>query len=313
MTRARNRIVTGAAALVAPFVFMASPALATDSGEPDPHVVSIPPTSGWALDYAKESCRVGRFFGKGDQRTLLQLTQFEPNHHFLLTVAGGGFDGKPGNDKLTVQFGPHHAPQELDYQGAGIGEFEPGFIITSVGVRETEMPEMSMRESAQERIATFEPSDPITAADEAKVEWIAIGYRGKKRLILETRSMAELFAALKQCSEKLVSDWGIDLERHRARSRPPIPKASPARWVTAKDYPTQMLAKGYQGLVNFRLMIDEEGQPTSCHIQQSASPEQFDTTVCRALMKRARFEPALDAAGEPMPSYYRTAVRFLLP
>ena len=56
-----------------------------------------------------------------------------------------------------------------------------------------------------------------------------------------------------------------------------------------------MMAGGYQGNASFRLIVDADGKPVSCHIQQSTRPVDFDAVVCKAIMARASFEPTPDA------------------
>jgi len=286
---------------------------AEESEGADTPAVVLQPSSPWSLNYADDSCRLARLFGEGKQKTLLQLEQFEPNRQFMLAIAGGGFGNRLEPGETRVQFGPAHPPQVVYPHGGALGEYSPAMIVSSARVREVESYEQEGRKRDLERYELFEPDNPVTEADEQYVEWIGIEHRGSSRLRLETGTMGDAFAALNACSEELLTHWGLDLERYKARSMPPIPKRSPGTWLSYSDYPSSMLRKELQGLVYFRVMIDAEGKPSSCHIQQSSRPEDFEKAVCRAIMRRARFEPALDADGEPMASYYRNTVRFTLP
>lgn len=302
----------GAALLSAPFLFHAAAQAETDAKSEAETVLRA--SSPWSLDYSKDSCRVGRSFGTGEQRTVLQLTQFEPNHSFMLAIAGGGLGKRISSDRVRVQFGPMHDQIADNTPSEGtIGDLEPGLIWPTMAVRMTEQAPPSFKAEDQERIAQFKPADPVTLQDEAKVEWIEVSVGAKPRVRLETGPMGELFAALKTCSEELLTDWGLDLERHRNASRDVVPLKAPARWIGPGDYPNGELRDGSQALVYFRLMVDEEGKASSCHIQQSGYSEAFDRSVCAAMMRNARFDPALDADGKPMKSYFRTSVRFVIP
>ncbi|NML94723.1 hypothetical protein HHL27_13695 [Novosphingobium sp. TW-4] len=68
---------------------------------------------------------------------------------------------------------------------------------------------------------------------------------------------------------------------------------------------------GASAIVYFRLMVGPDGNPTGCHIQQATNSPEFTDFTCKLLMKRARFAPALDAAGNPTASYYTNSVRWL--
>jgi hypothetical protein len=74
-----------------------------------------------------------------------------------------------------------------------------------------------------------------------------------------------------------------------------------------------MLSAGQPAIVEFRLSVSADGVPTSCHIQLTTRPKEFDAAVCDSLMRRARFTPALDAEGKPLISYYLNTVKFALP
>ena len=312
------RIFTGyrksAAFFVASFLGLPGFVLAQGSDAAPESPVVLAPSSAWALEYSDDSCRVARSFGEGEQLTVLHMTQFEPDHSFMLAVAGGGLDRNIRADRAQIQFGPvHERLTEKEPHPGTIGKFAPGLIFADISVRQTELPKPSSRRKDQARIANFVPVDPITPEDEAKVEWIEIAVRDQPHVRLATGPMGDLFTSLNTCSEELLTHWGLDLERHRTISRKVVPKQSPAQWISTNDYPSEAWRRGEQAIVYFRLMVDESGRPYSCYIQQSGYSAGFDEAVCNSMMRRARFEPALDGEGKPIKSYFRTAVRFDIP
>jgi TonB family protein len=124
--------------------------------------------------------------------------------------------------------------------------------------------------------------------------------------------MDKPMAALRKCTDELVEHWGLDAEAQRHLTRKAAPASDPGTWISSEEYPSNLLARGVQGLVQFRMIVNAEGHPTSCTIQQSTRPVEFDETVCRVLMRRARFDPALDAQGKPITSYWRSTVHFMI-
>lgn len=307
------RFSRGAALIAAPFLLLPLAGIAR-AGEKQPAPpLHLKASSTWNLDYSVDSCRVGRFFGVGKERTLLQLTQFEPDHSFMLAIAGGGLGRSVRPSRVRVRFGPAFEVRDTEPEGAAIGKFEPGVLFVSMAVRATEQPEPSDKKEDQEWIANFVPPNPVTLEDEAKVEWIEVLTGNKPLLRLETGPMGELFKALNSCSEELVSDWGLDVETYRSLSRKPVPKDSPGKWLSGKDYPSRELLNGRRAVIYFRLMIDETGTPYECHIQQSGYSEAFDKSVCNGMMRRAQFEPALDSEGKPTRSFFRSSVLFQIP
>jgi periplasmic protein TonB len=73
-------------------------------------------------------------------------------------------------------------------------------------------------------------------------------------------------------------------------------------WVTRNDYPAAAKRANQQGTVYFTLDIDTRGCPTACHVTRSSGYETLDDATCPILMRRARFQLAVDASGTPIPT-----------
>ena len=86
---------------------------------------------------------------------------------------------------------------------------------------------------------------------------------------------------------------------------PAKPNGSPADWVLANDLP-EIAAQA--ALTTFDLTINRMGLPTNCTIIVASGSNQLDTSVCAALMKRARFKPARGVDGAPIAFAYRDRV-----
>jgi hypothetical protein len=72
------------------------------------------------------------------------------------------------------------------------------------------------------------------------------------------------------------------------------PKNDPAKWVRASDLPR---ISDDAAVTTFELTIDETGKAVSCAIIVSSGIDDLDASVCKAVTKRARFEPASNANG----------------
>lgn len=133
-----------------------------------------------------------------------------------------------------------------------------------------------------------------------------------KSLVLNTGSLGKPFEVLRDCSNKLLEKWGLDLKRHQHLTRGATPISSPNDWLHSRDYPKKMLSELRDGFINFRLIIEPSGEVSGCKVQQSANPIEFANATCDLVKDRARFEPALDADGKPIRSYWRSAVRWII-
>lgn len=276
-------------------------------------VLRLKPSSQWFLDYAEDSCRLARKFGAGDQQVTMFLDQFEPGDLFHMIL--GGEVLQPNRDrrphKIMLRFGPHESEYEALVDTGTMDEKRALFVSGQLRIAAMSDAEKAASKEAQEREQSFVPA-PLGRAREAAVKQIELTKGLRWDLALETGPLDKPLDALRNCAWDTVRLWGLDVEQQKTLSRRAYPKRTSRNWFSADDYPDQMARGGYEANVNVRLIIDEAGQPKSCNIQSSTRPKDFDDAVCKALIMRARFEPALDARGKPVPSFWRHTIRFRL-
>lgn len=270
----------------------------------------LAPSSKWHVNYGKDSCRLARSFGTGDDEVLLTLDRFQPGPMIYLTLIGRPVGVRGTTREMTLQFGPVEPKQERSFSVGSLSGGKPAVIVDRSLLFVDGGPEWNGTDTVQPPEERGRKLPAIDPARYASVTYLAVDIRGKRPLVLETGSIVAAEAVLAACTDDLLSGWGIDVAAHRSLSRFATPKGSPGDWLTSNDYPMTMLFGGNQANVDFRLIVDETGKPKSCHIQQSTRPEAFDSAVCKGIMRRAAFEPALDAAGKPVASYYLNRVRF---
>ena len=291
---------------------VAAPILAA---APKPPLV-LSPSSKWNLNYADDSCRLARIFGTGDDRMFLSLDRFEPGDEFLLVVAG-----KPLADRVperaALRFGPGENGVIDRLKGGSLTSYSPAFFRSSAKLVADASDETIKRGDwdREEYLARLlaKAENRISPTIEASITWLEVTAKGKPPVRLNLGPMDQPMAALRGCTDELMTHWGIDVAAHANLTRPTIPVESPGDWLNSNDYPTDLLRAGQQGLVMVRLSVGVDGKPTQCYIQQSTRPAGFDEAVCKGLMRRARFEPALGADGKPIASYWRSSVSFQIP
>ena len=276
-------------------------------------VLRLKPSTQWFLDYAEDSCRLARKFGEGRQQVTLFLDQFEPGDHFQMILGGDVLQPKSKIRpvELSLRFGPNEAADNI-IADTGTMEEKRALIVSGLQriVPHTEAEKAALARAREQGITLVDV--PIGEAREAAANSIELGKGLRRSLVLETGPMDKAMAALRKCSWDTVKLWGLDVEQQKTLTRRARWKNSPTSWISGDDYPSAMARQGYEAIVNFRILIDPAGKPTSCNIQTSTRPKEFDDAVCRAAMRRARFMPALDARGQPAPSYWRGTVRFRL-
>jgi protein TonB len=105
---------------------------------------------------------------------------------------------------------------------------------------------------------------------------------------------------------------------------PPPPKPpSKARGVRTKgerqwaariqeDYPTRAAREEIEGTVGVRVTVTAEGRATGCSVTASSGSSILDDAACKAVERYARFEPALNDAGEPISASWSTRITYRL-
>ena len=72
--------------------------------------------------------------------------------------------------------------------------------------------------------------------------------------------------------------------------------------IQDSDYPRGAYREQIGGIVIARLTIGTEGQVMRCLITDSSGNSELDTTTCRLIERRFRYEPARDRTGKPVVS-----------
>lgn len=271
----------------------------------------LKPSSKWNVHYAADSCRMVRSFGEGDQKVTLLADRFEPGDSLRLSFVGKPVNTRHNEGTIELRFGPTEEVQKILFYPALFVDKSPALMLR-------EDARLAPRTEAE--YAAYEAAlkggdygfqwSKITPEQEAAVTFIEVKRSVREPFILETGSLGPPFEAMRKCTDELLNHWGIDVAKHATLSRPVTPTGNPAKWMKSSDYPPAMLAAGRRAIVQFRLNVDAGGVPTACHIQQSTRPKEFDDAVCKAIMRNAKFTPALDADGNPIVSYWLNTVIF---
>jgi protein TonB len=102
---------------------------------------------------------------------------------------------------------------------------------------------------------------------------------------------------------------------------PPPSKARAAspdnlnRWAARiqGDYPSSALRREEQGTVTMRITVGSNGRVEACAVTGSSGSSALDQAACRGMQRYARYNPALNAAGDPVSSTANQSIRYVLP
>lgn len=276
---------------------LAVPGAATaQEGAPE----ALPFTRKWEARYDRDSCGLSAQFGEGDSAVVASFTRYQPGDQFDLTLIGKRLRFVKPAIEADIDFGIKiDSKREVMVGTKGA---TPAVFFSSIridGVK-SKGPPASLPE--------------VTRAMEKGVAGVTVSLDGGKpfRLVL-AKGLGNPMVALRVCTDDLVQSWGYDPAVQTALSRRVTPANPPGSWITNDDYPITAIRNGANGLIQFRLDVDPEGKIAACHILARTSPDEFADLTCRLITKRARFEPALDAGGKPVRSYFVNTAHFAMP
>lgn len=116
--------------------------------------------------------------------------------------------------------------------------------------------------------------------------------------------------ALRQCISDALREWGFDEAAWRSLRQ--HPRAINALGISDQDYPREALRQNVQGRVVVRVNVSAEGRAIACAPVATSRTPVIDAAACNAALRRGRFHPALNAAGEPTAAQFVTTVTFLM-
>lgn len=282
------------------FALGASLAIATVStpAAADERQTVLEPSSRWHVDFAPNKCRLGRGFGDAENLHLLFLDQHYPSSQAAMTLSGPSFQRFKSRASTSLFYSSDQEPKDTKPFKGDLGKYGPALVFSAVSFKtETEGDEESESSSLSQ----------LDIDSAAEAEFIAVT-QGTRSVRLKTGSLADAFKVLNQCTQSLIEEWGLDVDKHMTAQT--MPKWKNQKRIVRRiiqTYPKLALNLGEQGIFRIRVMINESGAVTDCVINEVTVADKLDSPAC-AEMKNAKFAPALDKEGKPFPSYFATSI-----
>ncbi len=305
MGRTSFSSVSGISALAA-LLMTAQPVQATKEQKP----VRLTASSYWNIDYADENCRLARTFGKGENRHVLFFEQGGPDDRFAFTVAGPAFKKFRGNSSVEIGFGAFPTSSKIDPLMGTVEGYGDAVIYADLDFRNDGKNDDENDDENDDY--QKEPKTSVSAIDvgeAAQVDFVSVRQRNRE-VIFETGKLSDAIVALNKCALDLVRVWGLDIEKHRNLSRMPVwtNRDRIVRKIQA-NYPVAARIRGEQAIKRMRVIVETSGDVSECKLEDATTSDKIGGVACKAMM-RAKFQPALDADGKPMRSYYFASITY---
>jgi len=283
----------------------------------DREVRSFAMSGPWSLDAGDDYCRLAANFTNGEDEVAFALERNRAENFARLVLVGDairtyrraeslGYTFLPSGQERPARFTRSETADGKAWFNLGLVAFAPAGPPSDPGTRERRDYQggpTALRQPPYDRAAELEFA--------AGVNGVLLDEGLQTPIRIETGTLRAPMEALQACTDDLLLVWGLDYAKHRTMTRRATPAGPAFEWLATgtlgfADFPL------FSGARNpFRVMVSAEGQPTSCTVHWPSLPESKNAGVCEQLMANARFEPALDADGQPMASYW-TADPFML-
>ena len=86
------------------------------------------------------------------------------------------------------------------------------------------------------------------------------------------------------------------------------------RWAARiqENYPSRALREETEGTVGVRVTVGPDGRVTACSVTASSGSSILDDAACKGMERYARFDPALNDAGNPVAASWSTRITYQL-
>lgn len=283
-------------------VAVAGASVSPAQGQDQPRIFE--PSGDWTLNSDNESCTLSRRFGSADDGVQFYVQAFSPGGAYRVILRGNPLPQREsGLLELSYGFRP-----------------DPGLIpVSGVLNKSNGLPMVTFRAGlGTSTDAALDPAQrpaqtpESIAARVAAIDEFVVAFSRGRPLALQLGPISEPFNRLAACAFDLPGKWGLDTAVQRSLSRLPVPIDQPS-WLGPGTFPWSYLRNAQSLMVHIRMIVDENGAPTACVVQAPKTQSGAEALACREIMKTARFDPALDLSGNPVPSYFATSIFYATP
>ena len=257
------------------------------------------PSGPWAVDYGDDYCRLARTFSDGTDELALAIERIEPGPMARLILVSNGIKPFRTAQEIGWHFTPSDPERKARYTHSTTADRKQFYNLGPFMLAALAPP------------APGTPPSPPPLFDRTKEQATAKALTGMAfddgltvPVQIETGELSAPIAALQACADDLAKSWGLDPAKLRTQTAAAIPDGGGVGWLPQGTVAFGDFVKLGGGSNQVRLMVDATGKATSCTIHWPTLDATTNAKVCAAAMANAKFTPAKDAGGQPMPGYW---------
>jgi hypothetical protein len=260
------------------------------------------PVGQWSVDYGDDYCRLAHNFSDGSETLALAVERIQPGPMARMVLVSNAIKPFRSAEDIGWHFTPSDPERKARYTHAPTAEGPEYYNL------------------GEFMLAPAAAPGPPPPYDRQQEQAIAKGLTGfvldsglNAPVEVDTGDLSQPIAALQKCADDLAGTWGLDAAKLQSQKSPPMPAGGGVGWLPQGTIPFTEFGKLMGGSNQVRLLVDAAGKPTSCAIHWATLDAKTNTAICKALMDKAQFTPAKDAAGQPMASYWVASPMMLGP
>lgn len=259
--------------------------------------IDLQPAGSWTLHKAPELCRVSRDFTAGGRAYSLHIRSHGPQGAYEVRAVGPTLlkdDQRARQIEAGFVSDNDNAPLQpvIAIAASSSGD---AMLIFQASVRRPGTLFLRGRWDG--------PARSAVAAD-FSADALLLQGAGMPGHRFALTDMGQAQSLLDGCDAELPNNWGFDTQVQTGLTRLPrlLNGQNVGYWII---YPPNLLLNRVSTIVQFRLKVLASGMVSDCVIQTNNWDAKATRQTCQAFMEDARFEPALNAAGEPVDALFR--------
>lgn len=261
------------------------------------------PASAWQADFGDDYCRLARSFSDGKNTLSLAFERVQPTNSLRMIVVGSGFKVFRSADKLTLALAPSGGERSQPFWRSETADGQQYFNLGEVimgGAPAAAAPPPPYDRAAEQAFAGGVTALEITAGLTEPVR-------------IETGALKAPLSVLQQCADDLLTVWGLDAEKHKSMTRAVQPSGDTSKWLATGIIGFKDFGKLGGAANQIRIIVGADGKPTSCAVHWASLEQKTNDAICKGVMEKGSFIPAVDVAGQPMASLWTVPPAAFMP